>query len=193
LPPVPQGNKTRRSGQTTCYQNRTPSFAIDTSTFGAKAMPRRAARSLAPAFNFSYGLFELHFREIDPWRLLADVCAERCGTRSRRKRRSARAIAGAACANISAAEQARSAPSSARRTSMFPVRSPTTCAKLTVGRPCTGVFAPDAGPMCSANPKSGRHLSLCALERLTIRIWGARSDHLDQIRAGMGMLRPRSA
>ncbi len=30
LPLVPQGNKTRRSGQTTCYQNRTTSFAIDT-------------------------------------------------------------------------------------------------------------------------------------------------------------------
>jgi hypothetical protein len=105
------------------------------------------------------------------WRSRGDVCAERCATRSERRRRSAHAIAGAASANISALEPGRSAPSSARRTSMFPVRSPITCAKLTVGRPCTGVFAPDAGPMCSANPKSGRHLSLCALERLTIRIW----------------------
>jgi hypothetical protein len=38
LPPVPQGNKTTRSGQTTCYQNRTTSFAID-----MKSRPRFAS------------------------------------------------------------------------------------------------------------------------------------------------------
>ena len=47
LPPVPQGNKTRRSGQTTYYQNRTTSFAID--------IDRRPSRSLSAKSSSFYG------------------------------------------------------------------------------------------------------------------------------------------
>src|SRR3984957_2785144 len=78
-------------------------------------------RSLAGAAHFSY-VWPETVREAFSWRSRADVCAGRCGTRSRRRRRSARAIAGAASANISAAEPARSARSSVRKTSPYPVR-----------------------------------------------------------------------
>jgi hypothetical protein len=128
------------------------------------------ARSLAGAHDSSY-VWSWTVRGFFSWRSRADVSAGRFDTRSGRRRRSARAIAGVGCANILAAEPGRSARFSARKMSPCPVRSATTFARPTAARPCIGASARNAARRCSARRKSGRRSLSFAQARSTIPIW----------------------
>jgi hypothetical protein len=88
-PPRPQENKSRRSGQTTCYQNRTTSFAID-----SLLCPRRSRvtdQSTCP-LRALIGRSPTAWRtgQVDPLPALQSRSCE--GSQSGRKRTSAKGV-----------------------------------------------------------------------------------------------------